>query len=101
MLVTVVMMMVRSLMTRLKDTVYRISKFFDGSLERCLRCLGCVVLQSHCLILKRHFEVLDTFLKSNVLLHFLDTVLAMEMDKENYFLDLAFLLGRLLLFCNC
>lgn len=52
MIVTVVMamimiVMVLSLLTWLKNAVNRITEFLDGSLEDSFICLCCIILESH------------------------------------------------------
>ena len=53
----VVAMIVMMLLARLKDSAYRISELFDGCLKSSLRGLGCIILQSHCLVFKGNLEL--------------------------------------------
>ena len=94
MIVSVVM--VFSLLTWLELSAYRIAEFLDSSLESFLRSLGSIIFESYSLIVKRYLEILHSLLKSDILLHLLHAVLAVEMHKESDFLYFAFLLCRLL-----
>lgn len=89
MMMSVVMIM---LMARSNSSAYRITKLFDSGLESRLRSLGCIILYSNRLVLKRDLEILHAFLKSDVFLDLLHAVLTMEMNGEYDLLDFAFLL---------
>ena len=68
--------------------MYLVSKLLDCIGEFRLIGLGCVIFDCHGLVLKRDFQILDTFFKCNVLIHLLHTALAMEMDLEGHSTDI-------------
>lgn len=92
MVVVMMFMVMFSLLSWLENSCYRISEFFDGSLESCLRSLGSIILESHCPVLKSNLEILYTLLERYVLTDLLCAVLAIELNYECNFLDFAFLL---------
>jgi hypothetical protein len=80
------------LMAWFHHTSHRVAQLLDSRLQSLFRGLCCVIFDIYCLVFKRNLEVLDSFLESNVLLYLVDTVLAMEMYTEGYFLDICLLL---------
>ena len=88
----VVVMVMFHLLAWLKFSVDRVAKFLYVCLKGLLRSLRCIILYRYSLVFERHLEILHAFLESDVFLHLLHAVLAMEMDKEGNLLDFAFLL---------
>ena len=68
-----------------------VAEFLDGGRQFLLGRLSRVILHPHGLVVKGYLQVLDSLLKRDVLLNFLDTVLTVKVDREDDFLQRSLL----------
>ena len=68
-----------------------VAEFLDGGRQFLPGRLYRVILHPHGLVVKGYLQVLDTLLKRDVLLNFLNTVLSVNVDREDDFLQRSLL----------
>lgn len=68
-----------------------VAEFLDGGRQFLPGSLSRVILHPHGFVVKGYLQVLDTLLKRDVLLNFLNTVLTVKVDREDDFLQRSLL----------